>query len=401
MRKRPQSEEQRAVKFRKSLEPNQSDIGIVLSGGGVRAAYQAGALKALAQVLGKDLDNTSIILGSSIGAVNGLVLGACLKTGINHGVDVLEDLWRHRTFSNTFAGSRTRAFLRAVRIATQQYLAPGPYSSNISVLDPSPLHAILDTVIRTNGGLHPQSRATSLKAVGVMTTMDGPQRKPLLFLSSHHKFSPEEVAGATFETCYVDELNAKHGFASAALPSILPPVELDTDLGKVRLVDGGISQNIPVDPAVRLGAHRLIIIDISGRAWWLNRYGEAHDTRPSWEVPAAEDTFCLRPPETLTIRNPGSLGQYLKQSVGGSHRRFMDACGALWPLFTLVKAKLGEEAAYEVMSYVALDPEYLNSLIEVGYHDTFSLLRRRAHNPFMAQEEDTVISEKGTTLVGA
>ena len=62
---------------------------------------------------------------------------------------------------------------------------------------------------------------------------------------------------------------------------------------------------------------------------------------------------------------------------------------------------MGEEAAYEVMSYVALDPEYLNSLIEVGYHDTFSLLRRRAHNPFMAQEEDTVISEKGTTLVGA
>jgi hypothetical protein len=53
-----------------------------------------------------------------------------------------------------------------------------------------------------------------------------------------------------------------------------------------------------------------------------------------------------------------------------------------------VKAKLGEEAAYEVMSYVALDPEYLNSLIEVGYHDTFALLRRRARNPFLAHEED-------------
>jgi len=37
---------------------------------------------------------------------------------------------------------------------------------------------------------------------------------------------------------------------------------------------------------------------------------------------------------------------------------------------------------------VALDPEYLNSLIEVGYHDTFALLRRRARNPFMAHEED-------------
>ena len=89
MRRRPQSEEQKAVRFRKSLEPSSSDLGIVLSGGGVRAAYQAGALKALAQVLGKDLDNTSIVLGSSIGAVNGLVLSSCIKGGIASSIEVL------------------------------------------------------------------------------------------------------------------------------------------------------------------------------------------------------------------------------------------------------------------------------------------------------------------------
>ena len=393
MRRRPQSEDQKAVKFRKSLEPNSSDIGIVLSGGGVRAAYQAGALKAVAQVLGKDLDHTSIVLGSSIGAVNGLVLSAFLKNGIGPSVEILEELWRERNFSNTFKGSRTRAFLRAIRIATAQYLSPGPNSSGTSVLDPSPLEERLNAAIQGQGGLSPQSRAPSLRAVGVMTTMDGAQRKPLLFLSSHHQLTPEELSGSTFDICYVEELNARHGFASAALPSILPPVELDTDRGRVRLVDGGISQNIPVDPAVRLGAHRIIVVDISGRSWWLDKYGEAHDTRPSWEVPAGDDTFCLRPPETLTIRNPGSLGIYLKQAVGSSRKRFMDACGALWPLFTLVKAKLGEEAAYEVMSYVALDPEYLNSLIEVGYHDTFALLRRRPRNPFMQNEEEETPAE--------
>ena len=403
MRRRPQAEDQKAVKFRKSLEPNSSDIGIVLSGGGVRAAYQAGALKAIAQVLGKDLDNTAIILGSSIGAVNGLVLSACLKRGIGHSVEMLEDLWRERTFSNTFSGSRTRAFLRAIRIATEQYLAPGPHGSKNSVLNPAPLEERLNSVIKQEGGLTPDARAPTLRAIGVMTTMEGPERKPLLFLSSHHQLAPEELSGSSFEVCYVNELNARHGFASAALPSILPPVELDTDKGRVRLVDGGISQNIPVDPAVRLAAHRIVVIDISGRSWWLDRYGEAHDTRPSWEVPAGDDTFCLRPPETLTIRNPGSLGGYLKSAIGSSRKRFMDACGALWPLFTLVKAKLGEEAAYEVMSYVALDPEYLNSLIEVGYHDTFSLLRRRARNPFLANENEEEQADKkdDTELVRA
>jgi predicted acylesterase/phospholipase RssA len=392
MRRRPQPGNHPSVQFHKSLETNQSDIGIVLSGGGVRAAYQAGALKALSQLMGKDLELTSIVLGSSIGAVNGLVLSSCLKQGMPHAVSVLEELWRERTFTNTFSGSRARAFLRAIRIAAKQYLAPGPHGSTSSVLDPEPLRTTLDRVIQQHGGLSPEGRCTSLKSVGVMTTIEGAKRKPLLFLSSHHELSDEELKGASFELCYVNELTAKHGFASAALPSILPPVELDTDAGRVRLVDGGISQNVPVDPAVRLGAHRIIIIDISGRTWWFDRYGEPHDTRPSWEVPAGEDTFCLRPPQTLTIRNQKALGPLLKQAIGGSRKRFTDACGALWPLFTLVKAKLGEELAYEVMSYVALDPEYLNALMEVGYHDTIALMKRRARHQFL-ENEDAIPAE--------
>jgi hypothetical protein len=71
----------------------------------------------------------------------------------------------------------------------------------------------------------------------------------------------------------------------------------------------------------------------------------------------------------------------------------MDAVGALWPLFTLVRAKLGEDLAYEVMSYVALDPEYLNALIEVGYHETVTLLKRRANNEFIENEEASPLYE--------
>ena len=407
MKRRPQDEDQKAVQFHRSLEPNESNLGIVLSGGGVRAAYQAGALKALGQVIGKDLDRTSIILGSSIGAVNGLVVAAGLKTGFNHSVQMLDDLWRERTFANTFSGSRARAFLRAIRIAAQQYLAPGPHGSSFTLFDPEPLRQKLDAAIQANGGLTPEGRATTLKSVGVMTTLEGKMRRPLLFLSSHQKISPEQMVGTTFDVCYVNELTVKHGFASAALPSILPPVEIDTERGRVRLVDGGISQNVPVDPAVRLGAHRIIIIDISGRSWWFDRYGEPHDTRPTWEVPSESDTFCLRPPQTLTIRNQHALGPLLKAAVGGSHKRFMNACGALWPLFTLVKAKMGEELAYEVMSYGALDPEYANALMEQGYHDTVAIIRRRPRqNLFYEHEEKPEESsikpaEGSTTLLRA
>jgi len=389
MRRRPQKDDQPAINFQRSLKPAQSELGIVLSGGGVRAAYQAGALKALSQFLERDLNQTSIILGSSIGAINGLVFSACLKDGVKHSISTLEEMWRERNFNNTFSGSRAKAFLRALRIAAKQYVDPGPHSSNLAVFDPEPLRNRIDRELLAHGGLTPESRAANLKAIGVMTTLEGSTRKPLLFLSSHHRLEHEEMQGASFDICYVPELTSKHGFASAALPSLLPPVEINTGEGTVRLVDGGISQNIPVDPAVRLGAHRIIIIDISGRTWWFDRYGEPHDTRPSWEVPADAHTFCLRPPETLTIKNATALGPFLKQAVGSSSKRFMDACGALWPFFVLVKKKLGEDLAYEVMSYVALDEEYLNALLEVGYHDTMAILRARGSNLFVENEEET------------
>jgi hypothetical protein len=70
----------------------------------------------------------------------------------------------------------------------------------------------------------------------------------------------------------------------------------------------------------------------------------------------------------------------------------MDSCGALWPFFVLVKNKLGEDLAYEVMSYVALDSEYLNALLEVGYHDTVAILHQRGHRVFVENESEILQS---------
>lgn len=348
---------------------------MVLSGGGSRAAYQVGALRALIPYLGVSNQPISTIVGSSIGAVNGLVLAACLKDGLPEAVQQLEVLWRERNFRNTFSGSPSKAFLRAIRMAIQQYSAPGPRATSQAVFDPTPLMQRLDSVISEHGGLTPEGRDPHLTSVAVMTTIEGKERRPMLFASTHRRLDEATLRGASFEICYVDQLSAKHGFASAALPSVLPPVQLDTEHGTVSLVDGGISQNIPVDPAVRLGASKVVVIDISGRHWWLDHYGEAHDTRPTWEIPAAVETFCLRPPATLVLRCQRPLGPILKQAVGTSTKRFMAAIGPMWPVFSLLRKKMGEELAYEVVSYVALDSDYLIGLIERGYNETVSLLR--------------------------
>jgi len=385
VKRRPQDPGKQAITLSQPLGNHRGDIGVVLSGGGSRAAYQVGVLKALEPFFTEPTNPISVVVGSSIGAINGLLMAACLKSGFHSAMDELESLWVEREYKNTFSGSASRAFFRSIKIALIQYLSPGPNPSNTSIFDPTPLMNRVDATIVEHGGLHPEKRAASLRSVGVMTTMEGKERKPLLFLSTHKKVEPEMLLGASFQVCYVETLHAKHGFASAALPSVLPPVELDTDMGRVRLVDGGISQNVPVDPAARLGAQRIVLIDVSGRDWWLNRYGEAHDTRPTWEVAAEEKTFCFRPPETFIVRCQKPLGPILKEVVGKSTRRFVAAVGACWPLFSLLKNKLGEEVAYETMAYVALDPEYSTALIERGFNEAMSMMRNKNEIEFKTQ----------------
>ncbi|MDZ4786418.1 MAG: patatin-like phospholipase family protein [bacterium] len=358
-------------------------LGMVLSGGGSRAAYQVGALKALQNFIDFKHYPISYLVGSSIGAINSLLMAATLKNGYDYAINELDSLWLERTFKNSFKGSPTATFFRSVKMAILKYARdPGPGATNDAIFNPEPLMNRINYTLNQHGGTGNLTRDPNLKAVGVMTTIEGKERKPLMFISAQNRVSPEMLQGASFEVCHVEELTANHGFASAALPSVLPPVSLDVDGGQVRFVDGGISQNVPVDPIVRMGAERVIVVDISGRSWWLDKYGESHDTRPDWEVPAALKTFCIRPPETFVLKNIKPFGPILKDAVGNSTRDFIQALGATWPVYTLIKKKLGVDLAYEVMSYVALHPEYAKALIELGYNETMEALKGKTRIDF-------------------
>lgn len=361
--------------FSSSYQSEGCDIGIVLSGGGSRAAYQVGALKALAHQFCEENLQINTIVGSSIGAINGILLASGMHGGMLHSIEAIEELWRKRTFRNTFSGSMSRAFLRSVYVAISQFMSPGPNKTGVSVFDPSPLMAEVDEVIKRNGGLN--SRATEVKHLAIMTTLESENRKPLLLLNSLPGSTPPNLHHSSFTIHNVADMTALHGFASAALPSILPPVAIDTDAGTMRLVDGGISQNHPVDPAVRLGAKYVVLLDVSGRKWWHDQYNEPLDTRPSWELEAKPDSFCLMPNELINHRCFTALGPILKECVGYSTSKFIKAVGAIWPLFSLLKKNLGEDIAFEVMSYVALDPDYINVLIELGYQETLITIREK------------------------
>lgn len=126
MRRYPRDTSQSAIDSHSISPTRTSPLGIVLSGGGARAAYQVGALRALVPFIESSGVTPSIIVGSSIGSVNGLVLSAGLSRGYFHAVELLQELWIERTYRNTFTGSPSQAFVRAIRIALTQALSPGP-----------------------------------------------------------------------------------------------------------------------------------------------------------------------------------------------------------------------------------------------------------------------------------
>jgi len=351
--------------------------GLVLSGGGTRACYQVGALKAIRDYFEKDDLKFSVITGSSIGAVNTLVFSASLRHGLNNAIANLESVWRERTYRNTFEGSPSVSFMRSIKLAALHYFSPGPDSSSFSVFDPTPLINRVDLAIREAGGLNLETRPDWLKVVGVMTTAELQQRKGLFIVSSRQELAPEALYGSSFDLHYVKNLTAAHAFASAALPSVLPPVQLSLETGQVQLVDGGIADNIPIDPAVRFGATSVIVVDTSGRKWWCDHQNVPHYSRDPWETISGVGTFCINPGIVLELRTQGPIGPLLRDSIGRSTSEYIKALGPTWPIFKILTHKLGNEVAYEIMSYAVVHPAYIDALIEQGYNETMRVLAER------------------------
>ncbi len=349
-------------------------IALVLSGGGSRAAYQVGALKALVDKTDLNSRKITVIAGTSIGAVNSLILGAGAGHSLSEVLSVIEEVWKRRTFRNTFSGHMSKTFIRAIQVAMLRYRSPGPIATSASIFDPTPLRQEVDEAIKHFGGIQANNLKGNLTAVAVMATLEGVTRKALLLASLKQMPTEDDLHGSNFDLITLPELTAAHGLASAALPSVLPAVDLNIDKREVRLIDGGICDNVPVDPALRLGADSAILLDSSGRRWWFDQYGEPYDTKPTWEVPASDTTFCMVPKNMLECVNKAPLGPLLKAAVGKSNKAFMDALGPTWPIFRILKYKMGEELAYEVLSYAALHTEYIQALIEQGYNETVTLL---------------------------
>jgi len=223
--------------------------GLVLTGGGARAAYQAGVLKAVRDILGRPARNPfPILAGTSAGAIN----AACLAAGADDfsgAVARLLAFWERMRCHHIYRTDAWSIMKSGARWLTATMLVSR--RNPISLLDNTPLRDLLQKNVATEK-IQANLDAGALYAVCVTASGYTSGQSVSFFQggSGLEGWERNQRIGAAVS------LKVEHLLASAALPFIFPAVKLHREY----FGDGSMRQIAPVSPALHLGADRVLIV---------------------------------------------------------------------------------------------------------------------------------------------
>lgn len=225
--------------------------GLVLSGGGARAAYQVGVLKAIAEMSPPDAPTPfPIVSGTSAGAINVTELGIHAGNYRSAAAN-LERVWSQFRVEQVFKAdsiSMVRAGMHWLfAMASGGWLLPPPKS----LLDNSPLRRLLSQNYDF-AGIGNSIDAGHLKAIAISASGYSSARSVAFFQARPEVGSWARVQRAG-QPC---SLTLDHLMASVAIPFLFPPVFMNNEF----YGDGSMRQATPFSAAIHLGAERLLVI---------------------------------------------------------------------------------------------------------------------------------------------
>ena len=369
---------------RSALTPDRT--GLILTGGGARAAYQAGFLLAVAKLSTNRRRNPfPILCGTSAGAINAAGI-ACLADNFGKATTRLASIWR-----NMHAGDIYRADPVGIGSSGARWLsmlALGWILNNPprSLLDNTPLKNLLsrhldfkgiDRAI-AKGALH----AVSISASGYESG------ESISFFQAHPSAEPwERIQRHGIRT----EIGVEHLMASSAIPFVFPATRIHREY----FGDGSMRQLAPISPAIHLGAERILVVGAGRKNEHQDR--QYVDTHPSLaqiaghalssifldglavdiermerinktlsHIPPAireEAGINLRPIKTLVISPSERLDR-----IAAEHATALP--WAVKALLTGIGAMNRQGGA--LTSYLLFEKPYTRALIDLGYADTMT-----------------------------
>ena len=228
--------------------------GLILSGGGARAAYQVGVLKAVHRILPPSRHNPfDIISGTSAGGINGLAL-ATYSQNYRLGIRQLERIWRHFSCEQVYRTDFWGISNALARMSRSLIIGRRYKNDPVSLLDNTPLRELLEQTIHFDC-LQSAIDSGALYAVAVNASgIDSGES--VSFFAGHPDISDWERQRRVGRRT---ELNYQHLMASCAIPMIFPAVFL----GDQYYADGAVRQLAPISPALHLGAEKIMVVGVS------------------------------------------------------------------------------------------------------------------------------------------
>jgi len=242
---------------------NKKKTGLILTGGGARAAYQVGVLHAVSEILCEagwkpERNPYDIICGTSAGAINATAL-ACHADDFGRGLDQVVKIWENFTVDQVYRADSLGVMRSGARWLTlfsfgwllRKWHANPPNS----LLDNTPLATLLNRLLNfprldaalLDGSLHALAVTASSYTAGQHIT----------FYQTAAEIEPwirmQRIATR-------DNITVDHLLASSAIPLIFPATPLYCNGRREYFGDGSMRQLAPISPAIHLGANKVLVI---------------------------------------------------------------------------------------------------------------------------------------------
>lgn len=405
-----------AVRMKARITPNitsqiteldKKKTGLILSGGGARAAYQVGVLKAIHKILPKNSANPyDIIAGTSAGAINGVALASYAE---NHhiGLRHLERIWTGFSPEQIYRTDLFGVISTLARLTRTTLIGRKYKNDRVSLLDNAPLRSLLNKVIKfdniqkaiDNGALH----AMCVTGSGLNSG------ESVSFFQGHYSITNWQRHR---RIGYRSRVSIDHLMASSAIPMIFPSVKINHEY----YADGAVRQLAPISPALHLGAEKILVIGVSGEAH--KRKDNHYD--PDYPTPAKVMGHMLNAafldsietdverlqrinrtvsiiPENIRNKNPMELKHIDLLEINPSRSMDEIAGRHVNELPKTIRMALGGSGNTSrngtgILSYLLFSQGFCQELIELGYND--GLDRKEEIEAFFSEHIEYPIPKK-------
>jgi len=223
-----------------------------MTGGGARAAYHVGVLKAIAELVPKDAHNPfHIICGTSAGAINAAAL-ASHAFNFRKSVFKLLSIWENFHVRHVFCDD----VATILYIAWQWFLSiifagRGRRKRYLYLLDRKPLRKLLNKYVYTKDIQYSIDQGY-LDALCITASGYTSHQSVSFFHGSENLQSWTRLQRVGVKA----KITVDHLMASSAIPFLFSPQKINRE----HFGDGSMHQTAPISPALHLGADRVLVI---------------------------------------------------------------------------------------------------------------------------------------------